>query len=124
MYATIEQANAAVIARIREAPALAGCGSGAPLDPQLAEGRKLLHAGPPVTWQEMSGPVRGACIGACLFEGWAQDEQQALALLAGEIEFIPCHSVSAVGRWAASPRPTCRWWWSGTPFTAITPTAT
>lgn len=30
----------------------------------------------------MSGPVRGACIGACLFEGWAQDEQQALALLA------------------------------------------
>ena len=99
MYATIEQANAAVIARIREArPHWQDVDLAHRLIPQLAEGRKLLHAGPPVTWQEMSGPVRGACIGACLFEGWAQDEQQALALLAqGEIEFIPCHSVSAVG---------------------------
>lgn len=99
MYATIEQANAAVIARIREArPHWQDVDLAHRLIPQLAEGRKLLHAGPPVTWQEMSGPVRGACIGACLFEGWAQDDQQALALLAqGEIEFIPCHSVSAVG---------------------------
>ncbi len=99
MYATIEQANAAVIARIREArPHWQDVDLAHRLIPQLAEGRKLLHAGPPVTWQEMSGPVRGACIGACLFEGWAQDEQQALTLLAqGEIEFIPCHSVSAVG---------------------------
>ena len=99
MYATIEQANAAVIARIREArPHWQDVDLAHRLIPPLAEGRKLLHAGPPVTWQEMSGPVRGACIGACLFEGWAQDEQQALALLEqGEIEFIPCHSVSAVG---------------------------
>lgn len=83
MYATIEQANAAVIARIREArPHWQDVDLAHRLIPQLAEGRKLLHAGPPVTWQEMSGPVRGACIGACLFEGWAQDEQQALALLA------------------------------------------
>ena len=46
----------------------------------------------------MSGPVRGACIGASLFEGWAETEEQALAMLeAGEIEFIPCHNVNAVG---------------------------
>lgn len=29
----------------------------------------------------MSGPVRGACIGASLFEGWAENEAQALAML-------------------------------------------
>ncbi len=60
----------------------------------------------------MSGPVRGACIGACLFEQWAESEQQALTLLEnGEIEFIPCHNVSAVGPMGASPRRICRWWW-------------
>ena len=42
--------------------------------------------------------MQGACIGACLFEGWAQDEKQALQLLeSGQVEFIPCHSVNAVG---------------------------
>lgn len=99
MYTTIEQANAAVIARIREArPHWQSVELAKDLIPQLAQGRKLLHAGPPVTWQEMSGPVRGACIGACLFEQWTQNEEQALALLENnEIEFIPCHNVSAVG---------------------------
>lgn len=99
MYASIEQANEAVIARIREArPHWMDVDLAMKLVPTLAEGRKLLHAGPPVTWQEMSGPVRGACIGACLFEEWASDEQQALALLEnGEVEFIPCHNVNAVG---------------------------
>ncbi|MTD27039.1 YlbE family protein [Erwinia sorbitola] len=99
MYETIEQANAAVIARIREArPHWQDVDLAKVLIPELAQGRRLLHAGPPVTWQEMSGPVRGACIGACLFEKWAENEQQALALLEnGEIEFIPCHNVSAVG---------------------------
>ena len=100
MYTTIEQANAAVIARIREArPHWQSVELAKDLIPQLAQGRKLLHAGPPVTWQEMSEPIRGACIGACLFEQWAQNEEQALALLENnEIEFIPCHNVSAVNQ--------------------------
>lgn len=45
------------------------------------EGKTLLHAGPPMCWQEMTGPMKGACVGACLFEGWAKDEAQALAML-------------------------------------------
>lgn len=58
----------------------------------------MLHAGPPIEWQDMTGPMRGACLGACLYEGWAQNEQQAHALLeTGEITFIPCHHVNAVG---------------------------
>lgn len=99
MTTTINEANAAVIARIREArPHWCDVKLAQEVMPVLQQGRKLLHAGPPVVWQDMSGPVRGACIGCCLFEGWAENEQQALALLEnGEIEFIPCHSVRAVG---------------------------
>lgn len=49
-------------------------------------------------WQEMTGPMKGACIGACLFEGWANDEMSALALLEqGKVNFVPCHHVNAVG---------------------------
>lgn len=99
MYSTIEEANAAVIERIRAArPFWQSVEPAKDLVPTLQQGKKLLHAGPPVTWDEMSGPVRGACIGACLFEKWADNEEQALNLLNnGQIEFIPCHSVKAVG---------------------------
>lgn len=58
----------------------------------------LLHAGPPITWNEMTGPMQGSCIGAALFERWAKDENEARNLLAnGEVQFIPCHHVKAVG---------------------------
>lgn len=60
--------------------------------------RKLLHAGPPITWPRMCGPMRGAIIGACLYEGWATNEDEALQLAAsGQIEFEPCHHYRAVG---------------------------
>lgn len=98
-YQTIEQANQAVIERIREArPHWVDVRPAKDVVPTLQTGKKLLHAGPPVIWDDMSGPVRGACIGACLFEGWAKNEEEALALLnGGQIELIPCHNVNAVG---------------------------
>src|SRR5207247_9020019 len=37
----------------------------------------LLHAGPPITWERMSGPLRGAIIGALLYEGLAPDHEPA-----------------------------------------------
>ncbi|HIC1043873.1 TPA: DUF1116 domain-containing protein, partial [Escherichia coli] len=56
MYSTIEQANEAVIERIREArPHWCDVSLAKEVVPTLATGKKLLHAGPPVTWQEMSG---------------------------------------------------------------------
>jgi hypothetical protein len=62
------------------------------------ERRKLLHAGPPITWERMCGPMRGAIIGAFLYEGWASSEEEASALAAsGAIEFEPCHHFNAVG---------------------------
>ena len=58
----------------------------------------LLHAGPPITWNRMSGPLRGAIIGALLYEGLAPDHATAERLAAsGEIAFEPCHHHNAVG---------------------------
>ncbi len=58
----------------------------------------LLHAGPPIQWPRMSGPLRGAVIGALLFEGLARDEGAAVAMVErGEVEFAPCHEHSTVG---------------------------
>jgi hypothetical protein len=39
--------------------------------PEMKSTRLLLHAGPPVAWAEMCGPMHGAMIGAALYEGWA-----------------------------------------------------
>ena len=61
-------------------------------------GRTLLHAGPPIIWEEMCGPMRGAVIGAILYEGWAETPEEAQALAAsGGIRFAPCHEWGAVG---------------------------
>ncbi len=58
----------------------------------------LLHAGPPISWERMSGPLRGAIIGALIYEGLANDAEAAERLAAsGEIEFAPCHHYNAVG---------------------------
>ena len=60
--------------------------------------RTLLHAGPPIAWERMCGPMRGAIIGACLYEGWASSEEEASALAAsGALAFEPCHHYHAVG---------------------------
>src|SRR5579859_1351862 len=58
----------------------------------------LLHAGPPIGWERMSGPLRGAIMGALLYEGLATDVETAERLAAsGEIAFAPCHHYNAVG---------------------------
>lgn len=65
---------------------------------EILNDKVILHAGPPIEYHEMTGPMQGACIGAVLFEGWAQDEQGAKAMLDnGEIRFSPCHHSNAVG---------------------------
>ncbi len=58
----------------------------------------ILHAGPPIAWDRMSGPLRGAILGALLFERRAETIEEAEALAAsGRIRFAPCHEHSAVG---------------------------
>ena len=66
--------------------------------PEMQGTRLLLHAGPPLAWGEMCGPMHGAMIGAALYEGWAETPEQAAKMLAaGEIEFGQCHDFKAVG---------------------------
>lgn len=58
----------------------------------------ILHAGPPVTWDKMCGPMRGAVIGALKYEGLAKDDREAEDLAcSGDIEYSPCHGHAAVG---------------------------
>ena len=58
----------------------------------------ILHAGPPITWERMCGPMRGAVIGGLLYEGRAKSVAEAEKLAAsGEIAFAPCHEHQAVG---------------------------
>jgi succinyl-CoA synthetase alpha subunit len=61
-------------------------------------GHTLLHAGPPIEYDEMTEPMQGGCIGAVLFEGWADDEAGARNLLeSGDVKFLCNHDVNAVG---------------------------
>jgi hypothetical protein len=73
--------------------------------------RMLLHSGPPLTWETASGPMRGALIAACLFEGWATDVEDAERILAaGEIALDPCHHHRTVGPMAGVTSPSM-WMW-------------
>lgn len=58
----------------------------------------ILHAGPPITWERMCGPMKGAVMGALVFEGLAATPEEAAELAAsGRITFSPCHEHDAVG---------------------------
>ena len=66
--------------------------------PALAEHKRILHAGPPIAWPDMCGPVQGAILGAILYEQWADTLEQAETLIQqGEVSFEPCHHYDAVG---------------------------
>src|SRR5690554_3436144 len=97
-FRTIDEANLAVIDRIKKgAPVLLDVVYAKEVINEL-NGKVLLHAGPPILYENMPDPVQGSCVGAVLFEGWAQDEESAREMLSsGEITFIPCHHVNAVG---------------------------
>jgi hypothetical protein len=72
---------------------------------------QLLHAGPPITWEGASGPLRGAIVGACLYEGWAETPEAAERLAAaGRIELAPCHDNAAVGPMAGVVSPSMPMW--------------
>jgi hypothetical protein len=61
-------------------------------------GKILLHAGPPLKWEHASGPMKGAIIGASIYEGWAETEKQATRLAEeGEVRLDSDHHHNAVG---------------------------
>lgn len=96
--ANIDKANQNAVERMMDArPILKGVAPAKDVIPGMKP-NLLLHAGPPIEWERMSGPLRGAVIGALIFEGLAKNEQDATALVKkGEIEFAPCHHHNTVG---------------------------
>ena len=97
--AAIQRANDEALARILAAdPWLTGVRRGGELIPALDAERLVLHAGPPLEWARMCGPLRGAVCGAIVYEGWAADLAAAEALAArGGVRFAPNHHYGAVG---------------------------
>ncbi len=98
MNVDIEIANRDATTRMMEArPRLTGLGLARDVIPNMRD-NLILHAGPPITWERMSGPLRGAIIGALIFEGKAKTAEEAEELAtSGEIDFAPCHEYGAVG---------------------------
>jgi hypothetical protein len=107
----IEAANrTAYDAYLSARPVLEGIGMARELMVGMGE-RAILHAGPPIAWAEMCGPMQGAIVGAILYEGWANDPGEAEALAAaGEIAFAPCHQLGAVGPMAGVISPSMPVW--------------
>jgi hypothetical protein len=94
----IEQANTTAVTRMMEArPILKAVAVARDVIPGIKD-NLFLHAGPPIEWGRMSGPLRGAIVGAMLFEGIAKSEAEAASMVErGEVEFDSCHHHGTVG---------------------------
>jgi hypothetical protein len=94
----IDHANHVAVERMMEArPILTGVAVARDVVPGMRD-HLILHAGPPIEWERMSGPLRGAVIGAILFEGLASTDAEAVSLVErGEVEFDSCHHHGAAG---------------------------
>lgn len=75
---------------------LVGMGIAKEVVPGMHE-KLIMHAGPPIQWERMCGPMKGAVIGALIYEGLAKDDVEAEKLAAsGEIEFSPNHEHGSI----------------------------
>jgi Protein of unknown function (DUF1116) len=94
----IEAANQEALRRILDGdPHLVDVVPAAQAIPALTD-RMILHAGPPIAWERMCGPLRGAIMGIAVLEGWAADLDDAAAkAAAGAFAFAPNHHFGAVG---------------------------
>lgn len=94
----VNAANKKAAQKIKEAhPVWVGMDLAIDAIPGMTE-KTILHAGPPVSYENMCGPMKGAVIGALIYEGLAETEEEAHELaLSGEIRFAPCHQFGAVG---------------------------
>ncbi len=98
MAISIEKANKEAIERMQKSqPTLVGLDIAGNVVPGMKK-KMILHAGPPITWDRMCGPLKGAVIGGLIYEGLAKNEEEAIELASsGEIEFSPWHHHNGVG---------------------------
>jgi len=94
----IAKANAEAIEHVLAAePRVIGIGVARDVIPGMTA-KTILHAGPPVTWDDMCGPMHGAVIGGLIYEGQAATPEEARDLAAsGAVVFAPCHHHDTVG---------------------------
>ena len=77
---SIDEANTEVLRRIMAGrPMLVGLDLARDVIPEMRE-NSILHAGPPIDWDRMCGPTRGAVMGALVYEGIASTPEEAEAL--------------------------------------------
>lgn len=102
----IEEANREAVKRVMSSKIfLIGIGKAEDVIPGMHR-EMILHAGPPLEWDDMCGPMRGAVIGALIYEGLAKDEKEAEEIASsGGIEFSPCHHHNTVGPMAGIVSP-------------------
>jgi hypothetical protein len=106
----VEEANRKVVEIVSNGhPKLIGTGIAKDIINGLTP-TTFLHAGPPVTWERMCGPMRGAVIGGILYEGLAKNVNDAEKLASSKIDFHPCHHFNAVGPMAGVLTPSMPVW--------------
>jgi hypothetical protein len=95
---SISEANQKAVEKIQNSkPELVDVGIAKETLPGM-KGKMIFHAAPTVEWEDMAGPMKGAIIGAIIYEGWADSQKEAEELAgSGEITFDPCHHHNAVG---------------------------
>jgi hypothetical protein len=108
---SIDAANAEAVRRIMAGrPMIVGLGIAREVIPGMTD-QTILHAGPPITWDRMCGPMRGAVMGALVYEGLcATSEEAAEQATSGAITFDPCHHHHAVGPMAGVVSPSMPVW--------------
>jgi len=94
----IKKANQEALQKLLSAqPTLVGLGVAIDDIPNMDK-KTILHAGPPIEWKDMSGPLKGAIVGGLIYEGLATNYDDAVKLAeSGEINFEPCHHHDTVG---------------------------
>lgn len=94
----IDEANARVLDIILGGrPVLTGLSVAREVIPGMHD-RLILHSGPPLKWDRMCGPTRGAIMGALVYEGLADSPGEAQRLASsGQVDFAPCHEHASVG---------------------------
>lgn len=109
----VESANARAFGRFLEAqPVLVDVAPAREAIGALSGGRRIiLHAGPPIAWAAMCGPMQGAILGAAVLERWADSIAAAARLVESDgIDLEPCHHHSAVGPMAGIISPSMPVW--------------
>lgn len=108
----VEKANQTAFERyLSSNPVLEGVGIAGETIPRMAGRKIILHSGPPIAWDDMCGPQKGAVIGASILEGWCNTADEAEKLVKnGGIELDSCNHHNAVGPMAGAISPSMPVW--------------